>query len=486
MKNYINKLAMAIRRSAVAAAILAGVLGADALDVKVDAPGTLSRAVGDLTSETTLKIVGAVDAADLYFIGKEMTALTDLDMSQATIADYSGRPVEGRTIYKAGEIPPAAFAGLSLTRFVFPTVTPVTIGDGAFAGTKLTNITLPANVTSIGAGAFAGCYNLVSIHLGNLKELSPSAFSDCVMLKEIDGSAAVEVIGDGALKGCTALTEFDFGRNLTEIGEGAFARTGLTAADMGGCKILRRLGSGAFADCQSLESVRLPWVLEETGEGTFLGDKLLESILIPAGVAEIGPGMLAATGLKEGGLGLSEGIEKIGDYSLAAVGNLTEIILPETLEEIGDGAMQSMTGLKEIRAVYPPAPARLGENVWSGVDQSDVTLLTDESLVSAYSSLEQWKEFKIKGTSGVGDIESDRPRTGDIAITLDGGIMTVKSSDSAISSVRLHDIAGRLIVSVTPNAAEVTLGVGETGEPVMIVIVELEDGTTAAQKISRT
>ncbi|MDE6397512.1 MAG: leucine-rich repeat domain-containing protein, partial [Muribaculaceae bacterium] len=159
MKKYINRL----RRVSAALALIAGFVSASALEVKVDQPGSLEKAVGDQVSATTLKVNGPVDARDLYFIGRSMTALTELDLGEAEIAEYIGKPLEGAPVHSASCFPTAVFGGLGLDRIVLPSKGDLVIGPGAFAGTRFSELVLPENIIRIGDGAFAGCGELKSV-----------------------------------------------------------------------------------------------------------------------------------------------------------------------------------------------------------------------------------------------------------------------------------------------------------------------------------
>ena len=77
-----------------------------------------------------------------------------------------------------------AFAGSSVER-VDLFYTTETIGAGAFRDCKnLTELTLPASLTSIGAGAFDGCDNLRAVNiLCDASILPPDAFANCAALQ---------------------------------------------------------------------------------------------------------------------------------------------------------------------------------------------------------------------------------------------------------------------------------------------------------------
>ena len=63
----------------------------------------------------------------------------------------------------------------------------VAIGEGAFKGTCLVNVTIPDTVTVIGDSAFENCDNLKNVKISeNLKKLGMMAFGNCDALTEIE------------------------------------------------------------------------------------------------------------------------------------------------------------------------------------------------------------------------------------------------------------------------------------------------------------
>ncbi|MDE6083177.1 MAG: leucine-rich repeat domain-containing protein, partial [Muribaculaceae bacterium] len=87
--------------------------------------------------------------------------LTEVDLS------------ENKTLTEIGE---GAFKGTSITEITLPE-TLEKIGGGAFEGTDLKTVVVPDNVTSIGEGAFKGCSELKTVVLGNgLEEVGENAF----------------------------------------------------------------------------------------------------------------------------------------------------------------------------------------------------------------------------------------------------------------------------------------------------------------------
>jgi len=151
-----------------------------------------------------------------------------------------------------------AFKSLNLTSIVFPNSLKE-IGEGAFAGTKLTG-GVKFNTTSnvvFGKGAFYFS-EIESVQLPYTTEISSSMFSHCYHLKEVT-FGKVGVISNGAFHSCQALTQIDLkGSGVREIGE------------------------VAFSNCTALTKVFLPASIEKIGDSTFGYCKSLQSITIDA------------------------------------------------------------------------------------------------------------------------------------------------------------------------------------------------------------
>jgi len=84
------------------------------------------------------------------------------------------------------------------------------ITAGTFAGSNLTNVNLPANITSIEQDTFFGC-NLIYINLPvNLTSIERDAFWGCTNLTNITFPENLRYIGPGAFENCTSLTSVTF------------------------------------------------------------------------------------------------------------------------------------------------------------------------------------------------------------------------------------------------------------------------------------
>ena len=154
------------------------------ITIQLEKAGTLSDRIGSSRKYTitNLKIIGEINGSDFIMI-REMAfgigRLSVLDLSEAKI-------VEGGYKYETRND---------------------VIGDYAFVNCDiLTNLTLPAGITSIGKGAFKRCSGLTSLNLPvGITSIGDGAFEDCSGLTSIYVYAEkVPKIGFKVFEGCDA------------------------------------------------------------------------------------------------------------------------------------------------------------------------------------------------------------------------------------------------------------------------------------------
>ena len=225
---------------------------------------------------------------------------------------------------------------------------PVTrIQGGAFAWFSVfdaegydpvTKITLPDSITEIGENAFAYCLKLEKINLpASLKTIGDGAFLDCGSLKTADLPDGVESIGKGTFAGCRSLTKFRIPKSL------------------------KKMGTGAFMDCGSLKVF--------TGgpdSGTASGDT---PVLDADGAVYTADGnvLLAYPGAAAESFTVKEGTKMIA-YGAFEGASLNEVILPESLTEIGNYAFYNCAALKA--PVFHEGLKKIGMHAFSADDYS--------------------------------------------------------------------------------------------------------------------
>lgn len=182
----------------------------------------------------------------------------------------------------------------------------------AFAGaSSLTSIVFPSSLEYIGAYAFADCASLSEVtFLGENLEIGDYAFSACSNLAEIRFPANMQRVPDGLMKGASSLQKLELGdavesigkeaffaafqltevrwpKKLKEIGEFAFASTGLQSFDPK--NQLLRIEKAAFQDCLELGIVSLQEGLVYIGQSAFGGCVSLETCIFPFSLNTVSP-----------------------------------------------------------------------------------------------------------------------------------------------------------------------------------------------------
>ena len=382
-------------------------LHAAALDVQNTA-GSLCEKVTDMNI-STLTVTGTMDARDFYFIADHLHQLTTVNLHDVNIVACRTATLHyWQMEFVDGELPVAAFAGMTeLTSVRLPATLKV-VGRAALAGcAALTDIEFPATLDSIGAYAFAGCQSLQAVALpASVVSVGEGAFMRCTSLTSftVPSSGKLCNLDATALMDCPALTTITPGANVTTIGERALAGTGMSSLDLTDSKRLTTMGDGAVV-FSPVQEVKLPSSMQTVGDGAFLYDTDLHTITLGGNVTDISDYMLAGTGLNSD-LNL-DGVQTLGDYALYDVKSLSVVELPATVTYLGAYAMAGMKGLKALTSHATEVPA-LGENVWQGVNQSIIPLTVPEGSIELYQAAPQWQDFLFGEVTWLrGDVNGD-------------------------------------------------------------------------------
>ena len=425
-------------------------LSSHALTVTTTA-GQLAEKVSNVNI-TTLVVNGTLDARDFLFITNSLNELTSIDLSQATIVPLnSGAALYGTvTTYPANEIPRTAFFGKKLTTVKLPvnlesiayaafagcnqlrTINlPSTlnyIGDYAFSGCGLTSINLPVSIMAMGKGVFSRCESMTSAVI-NSKFIGDFAFLGDYRLSSVSVGPNVNYILRGAFNGCTALTtlSFDPACHISRIDEEAFINSGLANINISSLG-LGSIGDWAMAQTK-LTSIQLPDGMTRLGEGAFSHNPLLSYVTLP-GAPQDGTTRRGAPGSG----GPRPTIDRINDFTFAGdeqfhpgnmlkvgvthIGNfafynnsqdIDTMRLPSTVAYLGDRAMAGMIGMRVLKTDASGVPA-LGNEVWAGVDQPSVPLITPSTeSAQMYRQADQWMNFFFPNDDDyiLGDVNGD-------------------------------------------------------------------------------
>ena len=280
----------------------------------------------------------------------------------------------------------------------------VAIGEGAFKGTCLVNVTIPDTVTVIEDSAFENCDNLKNVKISeNLKKLGMMAFGNCDALTEIEipknittvaynefynpvrgpftGSNSLQtvVFEEGMtwlpgyiLAGCSGFTTVKIPETVTEIGKGAFRDCSrlesITIPDT-----VTMIGDSAFENCDNLKNVKISENLKKLGMMAFGNCDALTEIEIPKNITTVaynefynpvrGP-FTGSNSLQT--VVFEEGMTWLPGYILAGCSGFTTVKIPETVTEIGKGAFRDCSRLESI--TIPDTVTMIGDSAFENCD----------------------------------------------------------------------------------------------------------------------
>lgn len=296
--------------------------------INMTTAGTLSESLSatEKSSITKLKLTGNIDARDFKCLRDELTALSNLDLSEANIVEYTG--LEGTSpnaysyTYLAKTLPQNAFSNKKILK----SITLSTLIDG-IAGNAFENCGLKLFITK----ATAPTGSLSSMALSNSIVYVPTGKVDVyktawgtgtnVLIIEKDIEVTVNVTEVGKLAttiynqtsihpslinkltvtGTLGTTDITYirdnmkqcydvnleGVNIADLPTDAFnGRSFLFAVKLP--TNLKTIGSGAFYGCSNLSLIDFPTTLTTIGSSAYYGCSSLKVINAPSSVNSVG------------------------------------------------------------------------------------------------------------------------------------------------------------------------------------------------------
>ena len=332
---------------------------------------------------------------------------------------------------------------------------------------KLESITIPTTVTQIGNAAFSGCTGITSV-VWNARACNRCEFGNQVQ-SFVFGNE-VEIIPWELCKGMSKLTSITIPNSVTLIRDNAFEDcSGLVSLTMGNS--IERIESWAFNDCENLTNVfisdltawcRISFELQTSNplyyaRHLYLNDELVTDLVIPDGIENIGayafassyrrtkftsvtiPNSVTSMGLdafhgcelltavyisdiaawckisfssysnplKEANhlylngelvtdLVIPDGVESIGQYAFDGCTDLKTISFGKDVASIGDRVLYNCWELESITCYAQNVP-RITEETFEYIeDKQDFPLYVPEGCEQAYLDDEYWSEFNVQ------------------------------------------------------------------------------------------
>ncbi len=368
--------------------------------------------------------------------------------------------------YRITKINPDAFHGCTVITSVQMPNSINSIGRFAFAGCyNLLSIQMPRTLETIEDYTFSDCYSLTSFVMpDNIKTIGEGAFADCKRLTEITLPYSLTAIGDFAFSGCASATTiniqcketsigghcFDGCRSVTDIycTTGVLPDADVTAfdninpdavlhvpADAIGeyrttapwCDFKHIVAIGQEEETDYISSIQYVFYPENhTATVVDVVVQNTDKIVIP-GTVQVENEIYHVTTIGEGlcyrnqdikYIEFEEGIIEIQNNVFSDCRNLESVVIPNSVEFIGDHAFSSWqnlqsviigTGLKKLRNAFigissvfdlwcyaeqVPATDDINVTYFQFGEETQATLHVPSHLLEVYKSTVPWNHFK--------------------------------------------------------------------------------------------
>ena len=215
------------------------------------------------------------------------------------------------------------------------------IGKNAFKGcTSVEEVTIPQGISTVSNSAFEGCSGLTDVTIA-AKTINAKAFAECTNLKAVKMEEGVTTI-QGMAFANTQISAVTIPSTLTTAGttkegtieKGPFAgtmiatvhgQTGDSTEAQEGATILpetKKIPDNLFLGCTSIIDVQIPETVTEIGQKAFKDASSVENVTFAVNTET----------------GKVKGVEKIGISAFDGCNSLQELVLPETVTEVLQGA----------------------------------------------------------------------------------------------------------------------------------------------------
>ncbi len=229
----------------------------------------------------------------------------------------------------------------------------VSIENSAFLGcSSLESIALPDDLSRIEYQTFRDCSSLVRIRIpDSIKEIADYAFSSCISLVSVENleNSKIESIGSNCFDSCTKLKSISLPETLTEIKPHAFKNCSqLKVPSTFIPDSVTRIGSAAFQGCGSLEIIRLPSGTQRIENYTFKECTGLREIIMPDTVEYIGQSSFYFCIQLSIKRIISSSLKELGKCAFAYCKSLSELSIPDGVTELPSDLFKCCTSLKKV------------------------------------------------------------------------------------------------------------------------------------------
>ena len=210
------------------------------------------------------------------------------------------------------------------------------------------------------------------VYQGNsytVTKIGDNAFNGCPNLQRVSLASTVTSVGRWAFDSCNKLEDIDLG-SVKKIGRAAFQYDkilqSITIPEGVEC-----LDSLLFQSCISLTNVNLPTTLNKIQRSAFYGCTNLTSITLP------------------------QSLKSIEDAAFSTCKKLVSIRIPLSVESIGQKVFYGCDSLRSIYSCSAPSGIEADENLFDGLDTTQVRLYVPTRYAGDYIATSPWNHVLI-------------------------------------------------------------------------------------------
>ena len=247
----------------------------------------------------------------------------------------------------------SAFEGCSKLENLYLSNNLTSIGRNAFAGTGIKEISIPDGITKIPFQAFYGCSELTEVTIsGSVTTIEDSAFSSCSKLEIITIPNSVTSISGGAFFNCSKLSKVYCQADPDKLTWGASSSDFISNKGTT-CYVASRFlskyeskFSGINVDFVGITYAsgtcgeNINWTIDGDGTMTISGTGDMTDYSSEYDVPWCSNRTVVSTVI------ISDGITSIGDWAFYHCDNLTSISMPDSITAIGIRAFSETKNLK--------------------------------------------------------------------------------------------------------------------------------------------